>query len=186
MKIAVVGTHSTGKTTLIRSYVERNKNTKFHAIPEVASRVIEAGFPMGKDGNADSYIRYLNEQLKAELAAEKFDWDILFADRTILDGAAYPKVNKNLPRPYLSNDLVDLFFNILRFQKSYYDLYVYLPLEFPMTRHVNRPDDEAYRRAIDFEVHRTLEDEGVNYLTLTGNIDQRCDDLHRHISSSKN
>ena len=97
MKILITGAHSTGKTTLIEEFVKKNQGTtNIHVIPEVARQMIEAGYPLGKQGNTDSYTHYLSKQLELEISSNSIDYDYLIADRSLIDGVTHPIVNNSI------------------------------------------------------------------------------------------
>jgi nicotinamide riboside kinase len=178
MKICITGTHSTGKTTLINSYVEKFPTKKYHIINEKAREVIAKGYLLGKDATIDSYLFYINEQLSAEIESEESTYEILFSDRSIIDGAAHPKVNNQFKETQFPTFFIELFENILHFQKSFFDIYIYIPIEFPMQQDIVRPNDEHYRQEIDKEIKRLLDKHVVNYYTITGTIAERTNSLN--------
>lgn len=182
MKVAIVGTHSVGKTTLINDYIESNNRVKIITIDEVARNVIKDGYPLGKDASIESYLYYINMQLKAEIDTTELEYELLISDRSLLDGLAHPIVNRNLPRPYITQEFIDLFTNILYFQKSFYDLYIYLPIEFDMAPDILRPDDDVYRCDIDKEIQKILLKTKVPFETIIDNRNERCKQLNTLIN----
>lgn len=177
MKICITGSHSTGKTTLINSYVNQHSELGFHVINEKAREVIAKGYKLGKDATIDTYLFYINEQLKAEIESDKLKYDFLFSDRSIIDGAAHPKVNNHIAGKVFPTYFIEMFENILHFQKTFFDIYIYLPIEFPMQPDEVRPNDELYRQEIDNEILRLLRKHIPNFHTVSGTVAQRTGQL---------
>lgn len=186
MKVLITGAHSTGKTSLINQFVENNKNYKFHLIKEVARDMIDSGITLGNYGNVNSYVYYINEQLKREIESESKEYDILIADRSIIDGITHPIVNNRLNYTSLPLEFIEMFENILFFQKSFYDIYVYIPISFEMVQDGNRPIDENFRKEIDKEIKYMLDKYVVNYYTLKSkSLESRYHELNQIINDKK-
>lgn len=179
MKICITGAHSVGKTTLIKAFSEKHRNASIFIISEKAREAIKKGIPLGQNATIDSYIYYINQQLSAEISAEKSFYDILLADRSILDGLAHPIVNNIFMNAAFPEYFIDMFESILYFQKSFYDLYIYIPIEFDLVKDEVRPFDESYRIAIDAEVKRLLDKHIGKYVTLNGSIENRIQMLEK-------
>lgn len=172
MNLAFCGTHSTGKTTLLNELVNTCEK-KLFTITEVARKVITSGYPMGKDANINSYINYINLQLKAEQYAASKQYDILISDRTMLDPLVYALVNQALPRPFIPSYLIEMIEEIWKIQKEYYDLYIFFPIEFDMTSDGTRYEDEKYRMDVEVKTKELLIKNNINYISLTGSLDER-------------
>jgi len=172
LNIALVGSHSTGKTTLV-SLLQQCFAAKFYCISEVARSIISQGFPLGQDANVDSYINYVNEQLKAEKKSQEVNYDVLISDRTILDTVAYAEANRTLPRPFIPIYLIEMLENVWLLEKDFYDIYVYLPIEFEMELDGIRPADKEYRHLVDRKILELLHKNNIDYITLSGSVDAR-------------
>lgn len=184
MKIAFAGTHVTGKTTLLMDYLqyihmETENGHDMHSfgyITGIARNIIARGYPLNKDGNVDSYINYINDQLEAEKRMTNFD-DFI-SDRTLLDPLAYSLVNKSLPRPYIPDYLISMIKNIWLIEKNRYDLYVYFPIEFPMSGIDDiHPSDKEYRERIDKKIYSLLKEHNVKHIFIHGSREQRLNEL---------
>lgn len=174
MKIVITGTFSTGKTTLIKEFVSRNENIKFKILKEKATQLIELGIPFGKKATLDSYTRYINEQLKSEIESNKDDYEILLSDRSLIDGVTHPIINNRIGVSNLPNHFIEMFENVLHFQKSFYDIYIYIPIEFDLITDNKRENDKRYQKELDEEIVKMLDKHIVNYYTLFGTIEERC------------
>lgn len=184
MNIALTGSHSTGKTTLLNEVVRRNNKYKIVSITETARIVIEKGFPMAKDATVDSYINYVNEQLKSELNTSKIKYDILISDRTILDAVAYSQVNKKLTNdPYIPTYVIEMLEKVWLIEKEFYDFYVYCPVEYPLIFDGVRDADCVYQKTVSAQLKILLEKNNIKHYVISGNVDQRHDALVKIIEA---
>lgn len=192
MKIAFTGTHITGKTTLLKDFEQlmdySNINNPFIGksfgyISGIARSILSRGFPLNKDGNVDSYINYINDQLEAEKIMSEFD--IFISDRTLLSPLAYSCVNKSLPRPFIPDYFISMIENIWLLEKERYNLYIYFPIEFTsQVKDDIHPYDEKYRIDIDNMIHELLEKHDVNHIHITGSREERLRVLVQSINDS--
>lgn len=178
MKIAFTGTHSTGKTTLINSIKDSiicSPTISVKYVTEVARKIISRGFPLNNLATKDSYVNYINDQLNAERDIDNYD--LFISDRTLLDPLAYMITNKSFPSPFIEDYFIQMMENVWLLEQSRYDLYVYFPIEFPLVADGVRPDDEKYRAAVDKVILSTLKKYDINYVTITGSIEERKSQL---------
>jgi len=91
MKIAFLGTHGTGKTTLAHDLVTRLKKRGIDAgiLSEVAR---QCPFPINEDTTKKSQLWIILSQIIKELEAEE-KYSVVICDRSVLDGYCY-YVNK--------------------------------------------------------------------------------------------
>src|SRR5215207_7871441 len=101
MKLAFSGSHSTGKSTLLREIETIHGAKNIVTIKDIARGVIKRGFPLEKNSTVDSFVNYIKDQLRAEREIERVDFDLLISDRTVIDAYGYATVNRDLPRPHI-------------------------------------------------------------------------------------
>jgi nicotinamide riboside kinase len=172
MKIAFAGTHGTGKTTLLDQLKEiYSNNDSFGYITGIARKIIKKGYPLNAEANTESYIHYINDQLIAE--SNISDYKLFISDRTLLDPLAYALTNRELPRPYIQDYFIDMIKNIWLLEKERYDLYIYFPIEFPLVYNGVSPLDEEYRKAVDRMIHRLLKEYSINFVIISGDMNER-------------
>lgn len=154
MRVAIVGSHSTGKTTLLRTLSER------FAVPilsEVAREKINESpklpHHMTPEERGELQTAILDEQIRRESGDGQF-----LSDRSVFDAVAY------------SFDTPS--FDALR-SKAFahaearpYDRVFFLPVEFPLEGDDIRSQDEAYRKTVEDELVKLLEQSGVRYETV--------------------
>lgn len=185
MKIAFTGTHSSGKTTLIKYVIEQLKDLDVITIQNITRTIIKRGFPLGKDSTVDSYMIYVGEQLKSERHTKNQNYNLIISDRTVLDTVAYALSNIQLPRPFIPVYCINMLKEIWLREKDFYDLYVYLPIEFPMVIDGIRDVDEDYRHLVDTNIGNLLQENDINFITLRGTVEERFNLLYNKISDPK-
>ncbi len=172
IKVAVVGSHGVGKTTMIEEIIKLDLFTYDH-IHGIPRSIINKGFPMGKSSTVDSFVNYILEQFKAERMAELSENRVLFSDRTTLDASAYARVNALIPRPYVPEYFVEMLHEVWLRESQFYDLIVYVPVEFPMKSDGIRDEDEAYRKDVCVEIENLMLSDGISFLKATGELEDR-------------
>lgn len=167
MKIAFVGSFSTGKTTLANLFA---REWDYPLLPEVAREVVELGFPLDQTATAETETLIFLKQWRAEHMHERF-----VADRSIYDVLAYAdwvmehndsdRKENHLWRESRELAILDL--------RGRYDHVFYLPIEFPIVLDGLRPDDPAFQADIDGRIRRLLENHDVAFHTLAGSVEER-------------
>lgn len=165
-RIAVVGSFSTGKTTLAEAAAEP---LGLPLLPEVAREVAAEGFKLDKDATPEVETLIFLRQYRNELRHPAF-----IADRSLLDVMAYAGwvlEHQERRREFaLWDACLDIAEHRLRTQ---YTHVVYLPIEFPIVPDGLRPLDEDFQRDIDRRILELLERYGLRYETLTGPVESR-------------
>ena len=176
-KLAFVGTHSSGKSTLIDAYLAEETGTSVEVIRGIARAVVKRGFPLAKGSTVDSYTNYIRDQLSQERQLADSKADLLFSDRTVLDAASYARVNSGLPRPFVPDYFVEMLLEVALLEARRYDLFVYCSAEFPMVPDPFRPEDEPYRQKVGDQVRKFLEEHGLPHINATGDVPTRLEIL---------
>lgn len=161
MRIAIVGSHSTGKTTLLRLLSER---LEISTLSEVAREMIAESDKLPHHMTAaergDFQMGILREQIRRELAAEAF-----LSDRSVFDAVAYsfdtPSYGELLSAAKAHGDARP------------YDRIFFLPVEFPLEGDGIRNQDEEYRLAVENELLKILERTGTPYVRIAGTPEAR-------------
>lgn len=181
LKFVVSGSHSTGKTTLIRGLAEELsiRGHRVWTIGEVARKVIAAGLPLDREATTESYLMYLAEQLEALRSAPKDA--IIISDRFLIDLLAYIETNANSGIPA---DLVRVIELAAWLEAEQYSVVFYLPIEFPVVADGVRDTNEEYRAAVDQTLQRLLAKVGPPVMPVQGTIQARISAATRHIESA--
>lgn len=160
MKIAVCGTQSVGKTTLINELLASSSDSFYH-IREVARQVIARGLPLGKAGTVESYNLFSVLQMDYEAAFQTSNFRHLISDRCLVDLLAHGKVNEEIgvtewPKYYLEL-LERLTLNSCR----QYDILVYVPIMFEQENDGIRDEDENYRVLVSQKIEQVINSVGI-------------------------
>ncbi|HTJ75136.1 MAG TPA: ATP-binding protein [Acidimicrobiales bacterium] len=175
MKIAFVGSFSTGKTTLADLFA---KEWDYPLLPEVAREVVQLGFPLDQSATAETETLIFLKQWRAEAIHDRF-----VADRSIYDVLAYADwvmehqdgSRKENHLWYESREIATLDL------RARYDHVFYLPIEFPIVLDGLRPDSPEFQADIDGRVVELLKGADVAFTTLTGTVAERQEQVRRTV-----
>jgi nicotinamide riboside kinase len=178
VKIAFVGSFSTGKTTLANLFA---REWEYPLLPEVARQVVELGFPLDQSATAETETLIFLKQWRAEMSHERF-----VADRSIYDVLAYADwvmehqdgLRKENHLWYESREIA--VFDL----RARYDHVFYLPIEFPIVLDGLRPDDTAFQADIDRRIRHLLQTADVTFHTLTGSVEQRREQVEKVVGAT--
>ncbi|HVL90884.1 MAG TPA: ATP-binding protein [Actinomycetota bacterium] len=176
-KIAIVGSFSTGKTTLAEIVAER---LGLSLLPEVAREVAAMGFKLDKDATPEVETLIFLKQLRNEMTHEHF-----VGDRSLIDVMAYAGwvLDNQPPRP--ESALWEACVNIAEHQlRSQYSHVFYLPIEFPIVPDGLRPLDPDFQSEIDARMRALLDRHAISFETLTGSVEDRVDALVDRVRTS--
>jgi len=179
MKIAFVGSFSTGKTTLANLFA---REWDVPLLPEVAREVVELGFPLDQSATAETETLIFLKQWRAEASHGAF-----VADRSVYDVLAYADwVMENQDGDRKENHLWYESREIATMDlRARYDHVFYLPIEFPIVLDGLRPDDTSFQADIDRRITDLLTSADVSFLTLTGSIEDRQEQVRQAVRSSQ-
>lgn len=173
-RIAIVGSFSTGKTTLAEVLARK---LDLPLLPETAREVVALGFKLDKDATPETEALIFLKQYNNELATPEF-----VGDRSLIDVMAYAQwVLENQPARKeiaLWEECERLAERSLR---ANYSHVFYLPIEFPIVLDGLRPDDPQFQREIDRRIVSLLETHGVTYQTISGSVEERLTQIDRHL-----
>ena len=171
-RVAIVGSFSTGKTTLAEAAAPQ---LGLPLLPEVAREVVELGFKLDKDATVETETLIFLRQYYNEMTHTSF-----VGDRSLLDVMAYAEwvlENQDRRKEFaLWDTCLDIARHHLRSQ--YTDVF-YLPIEFGIVPDGLRPMDPDFQEDIDKRIRRLLETHDIVYETLTGSVDERMHALIR-------
>ncbi|HET7482868.1 MAG TPA: ATP-binding protein [Actinomycetota bacterium] len=166
LRIAIVGSFSTGKTTLAELVARRRD---LPLLPEVAREIVELGFKLDKDATPETEALIFLRQYNNELSTDEF-----VGDRSLIDSLAYAGwVLDNQPwrkEMALWDECLRLAERRLR---TNYSHVFYLPIEFPIVADGLRPDDPEFQSDIDQRIVSLLHGHSLEYDTLTGSVEER-------------
>lgn len=159
LRVAIIGSHSTGKSTLVQALGEAlaARGRRVHVGPEPI-RALNRRL-VGLDEHA-KYLALIAEHFRRLFPD---DADIGVYDRSLLDLAVYLK-NEN-PRDQILAELVEA---LLPGYLELIHLVLILPPEIALEPDERRPQSEAYRRKIDRDLRTLGSRHAVNLTELRG------------------
>jgi len=155
LKMAFIGTHGVGKTTLCYGLAARLKaaDASLELVREIARR---CPLPINEATGVDAQAWILHSQIAAEIAAQSRD-PVVLCDRSVLDNYVY-LLRAAGPQPGLEE-------LVAHWMKTY-DLLVHVPiLEAPRADGV-RATDPSFQRLIDERLREEIEARGLGALFL--------------------
>lgn len=151
MKIAFIGPHASGKTTLIEEFL---KQWPMYKRPEKSYRdlVAEQDLPLNKTGTKESQRAVLNALIDEAQLASVSGEEFLVFDRCVVDNIAYSlwhfaKGTEGFTKEYIIDSQA-----LAALTLKHYDVLFYVPArpEIPLTERKNRETDDAtFREEID-------------------------------------
>jgi hypothetical protein len=177
-RIAIVGSFSTGKTTLAEVVAERSD---LPLLPEVAREVAAMGFKLDKDATPEVETLIFLRQYYNEMAHPDF-----VGDRSLIDVMAYAGWVLDNQARRLEFALWDECLRIAehRLRSQYTDVF-YLPIEFGIVPDGLRPMDPEFQADIDARIQDILARHDVLYRTLTGSVEDRLGELLGTVQGSQ-
>jgi AAA domain len=177
-RVAIVGSFSTGKTTLAEALAER---LGLPLLPEVAREVAAQGFRLDKDASPETEALIFLKQYNNELATLEF-----VGDRSLIDVMAYAGwvLDHQVRRKEMALWDECLRLAERRLRSSYSDVY-YLPIEFPIVLDGLRPDDPGFQKDIDERIVGLLAAHGLNYVTITGTVEARLSQIEADLAGGR-
>jgi len=154
-KLAFIGSHGVGKTTLCYGLAARLKRRDFavEIVHEVARR---CPLPLNEETTVAAQSWILHTQIAEELvAAERYP--VVLADRSVLDNYVYLLLSAGT-QPALES-LVNTWIRT-------YDLLVHVPISAPPSADGLRATNPSFQHAVDERLRRELAARGVDALPL--------------------
>jgi nicotinamide riboside kinase len=177
MRIALTGSSSSGKSTLINELMKLEKfNTKIERCVSIDARAIIKSMGhhsmdiMSKDETMEFQIRYFIKKKDIEKGSNNF-----ITDRSFIDIAAYWIVRDNNPEEPVDNNIKLNLLGECRHQSLKYDIHFYLPFGIiPFKSDGYRSEDILFHQMIDLKIMDLLYHWNINFITLkTADINKR-------------
>ncbi|MCZ4098943.1 AAA family ATPase [Streptomyces sp. SID13666] len=175
IRIAVSGTHSTGKSTLLKRLAMelRAHGHKVVCTPgSLANRAAAMGFPKMRDQTAATTQWLIAAGICAELEAA-LSADVVLVDRSVVDPLAYLLAGMDQRGQQPEDADRDLLMTMVTAHAAGYDLLLATALDpaVPLGNHRDR--DLAFRASVDHYVHRLLATVKPNRLLVVNTDDSR-------------
>ncbi len=155
MKIAVMGSHGTGKSTLCKGLA---KHFKLNLIPDVIPEAHRLRFPINEKTLPETQLWILSKQLELERNTPS-PW---IMEKSLWDNIVYGSYSIKLPK------IISIIRNIVK-KNARYNLVLYCPIEFPITYDGLRSLNVDFQKTIDIKLRKLLEEEEINFTEINGN-----------------
>lgn len=176
LKIAISGSHGTGKTTLANAVYEKLllEGYSVHHLPELARSICEQSQdPHFFRRDHNTIAKQLLLIIAQTISEEELQTNdgIIVCDRTIADHWSY---TSNLFGKELEDSGVSaLLSGYVQKHLNSYDLIFYLPPEFPPSDDGIREDDIKFQAQIDSKILGELKRAEIDFVEVKGNLDAR-------------
>lgn len=183
MRIAVAGTHCSGKTTLIDDFVEAHP--EYRAEPEPYDLLLELGEEFPAEPSSEDFLRQLEAGLGQWSALRRYERVI--CERSPYDFLAYLRALADLGRDETGS--FETAREWVRDAGPLFDLIVYLPIGRPSTVSAPADEDPELRAAMDECLGNILVDNAFGLLdggapalcVATGSPAARLDAVRRRV-----
>lgn len=158
MKIAIIGAHGVGKTTLAKGLSEK---LNIPLIPDTAAEAFHKGFIVNENTPIENQFWILCKQIEYER-----ERGVSFiADKALFDNIVYS-------RQIFSDERVLSLIEEIVLKNAHYDACFYIPIEIPLVAD-GRSIDIGFQKKIDQEYTKLMSDLGLNYYQISGSIEDR-------------
>lgn len=161
-----------GKTTLAKALSEKIGATYIHDI--VREEAVPKGFSINENTPFEVQVWLVARQWELEKTtkgswiADKSLFDFLIYGNIALADAKYVNVRNTIQEMIENN--------------ANYDFVFYLPIEIPFEADGIRSADREFQKEVDRRYKKYLDNRGIEYVTLTGSVQERVDKAVQHLS----
>jgi adenylate kinase family enzyme len=152
MRVVVVGSHGTGKSSLAKGLAQKLNANYIHDI--VTDEICPQGFVINEKTTFELQLLLASRQWQLEKITKE-PW---VADKCLFDYLVYM-------RDDFDSDIKSAIWKIVK-NNANYDFIFYLPVEFPMELNEWRSPDLEFQKAIDQKYRKLLDDWSVKYTIL--------------------
>ena len=171
MKIAIVGAHGVGKTTLSKLIA---KEFNLPIIPDVVVEAQQKGFTINENTPLETQFWLFARQLELE----KNMGDSWVADKCLIDYSVYADV-------LLPDDRAKTLLAEMISRNADYDYIFYLPIEFPIKADGIRSTDPVFQKNIADRYLTVLNNWGNKFHIVSGSVAERLTGVLRKIKGIK-
>ena len=163
MKIAISGTHSTGKTTFLEELQKQvSSHLKIQVVRGTAHEAMTLGFPILKNHTFQSTLWMMAAGMKAETELE-FKNGIIFVDRPVMEPLAYYRAAVKSRNEVIKAEDEQCLLGIARSFLGTYRMVIKTDVDpsAPISDNKKRDHDAAFRNSADVEIDRLYEELGM-------------------------
>lgn len=177
MKICIIGTHCSGKTSLIDKLYPHVEFSEYSFFPEPIRVIGRAGFLVNQESDDAAQLAMLAIHLR-NLQEENF-----VSDRSLLDLYVYGKTLKNVTKSTLN-----FIHNMWLKNADRYDYLFHCQPEFTLVADGFRSSDKDWqleiKKLFDIEIEHMIKSnllKKCKIITLSGCTDARCDTVLKEV-----
>ena len=178
LKIGLVGSSSTGKSTVFSLLPQFPYFEDFDYTSESTRTVLEFVFPINEQGTGETQLAISTFHLRALLSRKP-----TILDRCYLDLLVYTHIlheDGKVPE-YVYQYIVETWEEV----QYEYNLFVYFPIEFPAVEDGVRSVDEEWRRRVDKTFRYFFDLYRITPLTVTGSPKNRIKQIQNYLEEQK-
>lgn len=167
-KIGVAGTHSTGKSTLVKALRDRleGQGYKLGQVDDLARRARDLGFPILREHTFESTLWIMAECMRQE-AEQSLSCDIILVDRPVPDALGYLNAALAVTGREIDPARLLALESIARAHISEYDVIVVTTLDTSIPLGAGRDDDPVFRKAASDAVASLINEARPDALHMT-------------------
>ncbi len=170
MNIAIVGTHCTGKSTLVNKFLE--ENLEWIKISSSTRKSLDFGLEINEGGNSLSQLYMVSCDMKNFIESGGLrEEDNLIFDRCFLDTFIYSTYM--LERGQCEESVVDICFKYWDIMRNYFDLIFWVRPEFELVGDGIRSTNLDFQTNIDKKFEKYFRTSILTPVLLTGSIEDR-------------
>ncbi|KAF2340856.1 AAA family ATPase [Flavobacterium tistrianum] len=172
MRIAILGAHLVGKTTLAEKLYESFPDYEFY--PEPYLELQEMGFDFSEEPTADDYVIQLEYSIKQIMRSNR---DAIF-DRCPIDLLGYAlAVDNTLNFSSVFNKIQNVIKEI--------DIFVFVPIEEPDRILCPQSDLPELRNEVNEIIRELIDDFDLEVIEVKGNLSERLNQIQNQINKLK-
>ena len=167
-KVGVAGTHSTGKTTLVKALRNRlvDMGLEVGHVDDLARRALDRGFPILREHTFESTLWIMAECMRQE-AEQSLSCKVILVDRPVLDALGYLYAALSVTDREIDQRRRKALESIARAHTADYDVLVLTTLDTSIPLGPGRDDDPVFREAASDAVAKLIDDARPDALRMT-------------------
>lgn len=148
VKVAITGTHSTGKSTFLNELGPQleEMGLKVARIGDIPRAAAALGFPILRDHTFESTLWIIEECMRQEAAAS-LGSDVILVDRPVIDALGYLRAALRLTRRQISPSQLEALATIVKTHAPEYDVLIETRLDENIPLGPGRDQDPDFRRS---------------------------------------
>lgn len=185
--IGTTGTHSTGKTTLVKQVREQAEKIGISVavVSDAATRCRDAGFPILRDHTFESTLWIMASVIKAELEAG-LKASLVLVDRPVPDALGYLEAALSATRRSISTEERAYLYSLAKQHAGRYSLLLKTRLDESIPLGEGRDPDLEFRRDADRHIDAALRELSVEALDANSEgASHRIRSLLQELSQAK-